>query len=56
MKSLARKPNEKLSPCYYKAYQIIEKEGPVAYHLVLLPICQLHPIFHVSHVKKVVTP
>ena len=30
MRSLARKPNEKLSPCFYGPYQIIEKDGPVA--------------------------
>ena len=56
MKSLARKLNEKLSPRYYRFFQIIEKLGQVAYKLDLPPTCKLHPIFHVSRLKKALPP
>ena len=54
MRSFARKPKEKLSPYYYGPYQIINKVGSMAYCLALPPTCKLHPIFHVSRLKKAV--
>ena len=56
MKSLARKLNEKLNPRYYGPFQISEKLGSVAYRLALPPDCKLHPIFHVSKLKKALPP
>ena len=56
MKSLARKCNEKLRPHYYGPFQIIEKLGLVAYKLALPLTCKLHPVFHVSRLKKALPP
>ncbi|XP_058009641.1 uncharacterized protein LOC131183242 [Hevea brasiliensis] len=42
----------KLSPKYYGPYQIIAKYGTIAYKLVLPPTSSIHPIFHVSMLKK----
>lgn len=53
-KSLAHFYNEKLIPRYYGPFEIIAKVGPVAYRLKLLPESQIHPVFHVSQLRKVV--
>ncbi|XP_070054336.1 uncharacterized protein [Nicotiana tomentosiformis] len=45
----------KLSPGYVGPYRIIQRIGQVAYKLELLPEMSLvHPVFHVSMLKKVV--
>ncbi|XP_070002081.1 uncharacterized protein [Nicotiana sylvestris] len=45
----------KLSPRYVRPYRIIQKIGQVAYKLELPPeMSQVHPVFHVSMLKKVV--
>ena len=56
MKSLARKQRDKLRPRYYGPFQIIAKVGQVAYHLALPPDCKLHPVFHVSKLKRALPP
>lgn len=50
--SLATQPNEKLNPCYYKPYEVLERVGRVAYKLFLPLIAIIHPIFLVSQLKK----
>lgn len=53
--SLARKPNEKLSPRFYGPYQIVECIGQVV-NLQLLKKSCIHPIFHASLLKQAVQP
>lgn len=54
--SLARKRNEKLSPKYFGPCQIIAKVGVLAYKLALPEEATIHPVFHVSQLKKLVGP
>ncbi|KAA0041238.1 pol protein [Cucumis melo var. makuwa] len=45
----------KLSPCYVRPFEILERIGPVAYCLVLPPLLSaVHDVFHVSMLRKYV--
>ena len=44
--------NKKLSMRYFGPFPIIERIGPVTYKLILLSSAHIHPIFHVSVLKK----
>ncbi|KAA8522099.1 hypothetical protein F0562_012587 [Nyssa sinensis] len=50
--SIAMRKNLKLSPKYYGPFQIAKKIGAVAYKLDLPKDSRIHPIFHVSLLKK----
>jgi len=52
MKSLATRINKKLSAKFYESFKILEKIGEVAYRLKLLDNVRIHPMFHVSLLKK----
>ncbi|XP_031249690.1 leucine-rich repeat receptor-like serine/threonine-protein kinase At1g17230 [Pistacia vera] len=51
-KSLAKKLNEKLSPWFYGPFPILEKIRQVAYRLELPSTAKIHPIFHISQLKR----
>ncbi|KAL8154550.1 hypothetical protein AgCh_000060 [Apium graveolens] len=50
--SLASNRNKKLSPRYYGPFTIQAKIGTVAYRLQLPQAVKIHPVFHVSCLKK----
>ncbi|KAI5416668.1 hypothetical protein KIW84_041625, partial [Lathyrus oleraceus] len=56
LKKLAKRVNQKLSPRFYGPYEILQKLGAVAYKLKLLEDTRVHPVFHVSLLKKAVAP
>jgi hypothetical protein len=45
---------QKLAPKFYGPYTILKHVGQVAYQLALPSQSKLHPIFHVSFLKKVI--
>ncbi|XP_073219669.1 uncharacterized protein [Cicer arietinum] len=55
LRSLAKKRNEKLSPCFYGPYQISKQIGAVAFELALPPESKIHTVFHVSLLKKAIS-
>ena len=56
LKTLANRANQKLSPRFYGPYEVLERIGAVAYRLKLPLESMVHPIFHVSLLKKCVAP
>ena len=48
------KKDNKLLPKYYGPYKVLQKIGTMAYKLELLASSQVHPVFHVSCLKKVI--
>lgn len=49
--SLTKRKYEKLSPCYYGPYRILNKIGKVAYKLDLPPTANIHLVFHMSQLR-----
>jgi hypothetical protein len=48
------KKDNKLSPKYYVTYKMFQNIGTMAYKLELYAYSRVHPIFHVSCLKKVI--
>ena len=48
------KKDIKLSPKYYCPYKVLKRIGTMAYKLELPSSSRVHPVFHVSCLKKVI--
>jgi len=56
LQALAPHSYDKLQPRYYRPYEIVDKVGLVAYKLKLPTETKIHPVFHVSCLKRHLGP
>jgi hypothetical protein len=52
--SLAPRANQKLAFKFFGPFSVVQEVGSVAYKLALPPSSSVHPVFHVSQLKKAV--
>ena len=52
---MTRRSNQKLAFRYFGPYTILQRVGATAYKLQLHDSAQIHPVFHVSQLKAVVS-
>ena len=50
--SVALRKNQKLGMCFFGPFKVVERVGHVAYKLKLPEATRIHPIFHISLLKK----
>lgn len=50
--SIAPRTNQKLSFRYYGPFKVLVKVGAVAYKLLLPDDCKIHPVVHISQLKR----
>ncbi|KAM6551284.1 hypothetical protein CsatB_001092 [Cannabis sativa] len=55
-RSLAKRPNEKLSPRFFGPFPVLARIGPAAYRLQLPPDSLIHHVFHVSLLRAALGP
>lgn len=54
--SVAPRGNQKLNYRYFGPFSILARIGQVAYRLDLPDTCRIHPVVHISQLKKHVPP
>jgi ribosomal protein L21E len=54
--SVARRAHHKLAFKYFGPYTVITRINPTAYEVQLPPESRIHPVFHVSQLRKVLLP